>query len=111
VWCFYVLLVIALVAVVVVFALANAAQPVTEIVLWDWGGHVALRDVSLAHAMLAAFAAGVAVMLVVLLVREAGRGRRLRRAEQRRRELEEELAAIRHLPFEEPLSRFLPPEA
>ena len=87
------------------FSLAHVDQSIDQIVLWNWGRQVVLENVPFAHAMLVAFFGGIVFGLLLLLGNEFELRRRLRDERRRRRMLHEELAAIRHLPFEEPLPR------
>ena len=87
------------------FSLANLGQTVPQVVLWQWGGQAVLENVSFVHAVLTAFFAGALLVMVTRLGRDLSERHHLRRLEQDRRRLEQELAAIRHLPLEEPLPR------
>ena len=100
---FFVILTIALIC----FSLANVGQVVPQVVLWGWGQRLILEDVSFVYAVLLAFFAGMALVFLTHLGRELGLKRRLGREARRRSELEQELAAIRHLPYEEPLPRMV----
>jgi hypothetical protein len=103
VWFLSILLVILFIAVLIGFALANATTMLPQIVIWEWGRSLVLENVSFVVVVLIALLAGAVLVLMTGLVREVEVRRRLRAAERRRFELEQELAAMRHLPFEEPL--------
>ena len=110
-WFLSLLLYIILTIILIGFSLANAGQTVSELVLWEWGDRLVLEQVSLVHVVLIAFFAGVGLLLLAQLGRELSLRRRLRLEERRRLQLDQELAAIRHLPFEEPLPRVVRQDA
>jgi lysylphosphatidylglycerol synthetase-like protein (DUF2156 family) len=89
------------------FALANAANVIPELVLWDVGVRWALDNVSVPRALVGAFAAGALVIVIGVSFREISCHRRLRALERRRRLLEAELAALRQLPLDDALPRIV----